>query len=140
MESAVTAPVSGHIKRVLIQEGVWFCIVLGLLFECVSRRLAQPGRSCGRDRSLKTHIPRPVCTVEERRIQPVLFTLCPRLSRRGSTIECYTASLVSEFPTEVVASVSARMIPPDAGCISHQPHTLIDGRPLSGHGSVPRMR
>jgi pyruvate carboxylase len=24
MESAVTAPVSGHVKRVVVQEGAWF--------------------------------------------------------------------------------------------------------------------
>lgn len=32
MESAVTAPVSGHIKRVLVHEGVVFCVFLGSCF------------------------------------------------------------------------------------------------------------
>ena len=32
MESAVTAPVSGHIKRVLVHEGALFCVLLGLCF------------------------------------------------------------------------------------------------------------
>ena len=75
MESAITAPVSGHIKRVLVHEGALFLCFARAVFECVSRRLDQPGRSCSRDCSLKAHVPKLVCTVEECRIHHVVLPL-----------------------------------------------------------------
>ena len=47
-------------------------VLLGPYFECVSRRLDQPGRPRSRDCSLKAHVPKPVSTVEECRIHHVV--------------------------------------------------------------------
>lgn len=72
MESAVTAPVSGHIKRVLVHEGGLLYVFLGHIFERVPRRLDQSGRSCGRDCSLNVHVHGSVCAIEECRIHHVV--------------------------------------------------------------------
>ena len=48
MESAVTAPVSGHIKRVVVQEGMRYRYDSKLASDCLPRRFDQPGRlDCG---------------------------------------------------------------------------------------------
>ena len=56
MESAVTAPVSGHVKRVVVHEGQLSSLIFKLRIDIsfLLRRLYQPGRSRGGNRPLGT--------------------------------------------------------------------------------------
>jgi hypothetical protein len=57
MESAVTAPVSGHVKRVVVHEGRFFSAMYIYPSQHLSsRRLHQPRRSRRGDRSLTLRI------------------------------------------------------------------------------------
>lgn len=53
MESAVTAPVSGHIKRVVVQEGKRGVVLINHSLTVLLRRLHCPRRSHGRNCALR---------------------------------------------------------------------------------------
>ena len=93
MESAVTAPVSGHIKRVVVQEGAFMLsICLRSAIQCLYRRLDQPGRLGRGARPLKCNVTLPPGTRGLLSFFP--WDSCISTYRRTSETCCRTSNIL----------------------------------------------
>ena len=91
MESAVTAPVSGHVKRVVVQEGerLLFSLLAVHVLTLVHRRLHQPGRSLRRDCALNIVIR--ICFA-------LCCCYCTSCSRRQQNVPLYQCNICFLLP------------------------------------------